>query len=184
MKKSNKSTISLMNEADKNEIILWQERYDGTAGFDAIRHYILEDVVNFTLADALRVNFEQFPIGDDERQFLFVEKDKTGEIVAWVLCDCIDMTSKSPELFIQYIAVHPLHQHEGFGETLAKEILLTPKRYIGVSPKKFFAYIDNTNIASKNLFKKFGFSFRKMTNVYSRAVTTSPKLVEQQEFGE
>lgn len=185
MKHAKKLQISLMNEQDKNEIISWQDRFDGTAGFEAIRHFILEDVQNYTLADALRINFEQFPIGDDERQFLFVQKDKSGEIVAWMLCDCIDMTSRSPELFIQYIAVHPLHQHKGYGKALASEIFLSPKKYIGVQPKKYFAYIDDTNIPSRDFFKQFGFNFRRMTNTYSRAFTTEPSLNKgQQSLGE
>lgn len=176
MKKSNKPKISLMTESDRNEIVAWQKNFDGTEGFEGIRHFILEDVENYTLEDVLRINFEQFPIGDDERQFLFVEKDKAETIVAWMLCYCIDMTSRSPELFVQYLVVHPLHQREGYGQAIAEEIFLSPNKYVGIKPKKFFAYVDNTNTASRELFKKFGFSFKKMTSHYSRAVTTQPQL--------
>lgn len=171
-----KIKISLMNDNDREEIVSWQEKYAKTEGFDAIRHYILEDYTYYTLNDVLNINFEHFPIGDDERQFLFVAKNKEEKLVAWLLCDCIDMTCKSPELFIQYVVVHPLHQHEGYGTALANEIILNSEKYIGLKPKKYFAYIDDTNTSSRNLFKKFGFSFRRMTPTYSRAVTTTPKL--------
>lgn len=179
----NSLQISLLNENDKNEIISWQDKFDGTPGFEAIRHYILEDNTYYTLAEVLKINFEQFPIGDDERQFLFVAKNQEKEIVAWMLCDCIDMQTPHPELFIQYITVHPLHQHEGYGKELAENILLNPKNFIGVEPKNYFAYIDKSNTASRALFEQFGFNFKQITELYLRAESKSPKLEKSQIIG-
>lgn len=186
MENSKNLQISLLNDADKDEIISWGEKYKGTEGLDAINRYILEDFTYYTLSDVIKINYEHFPIGDDERQFFFVAKNPENEIVAWLLCDCIDMQTNKPELFVQYITVHPLHQHEGYGEALAENILLNSKKFIGVQPKNYFGYIDNTNTASKELFKKFGFKFKRMTDYYSRAEAKSPRLEnsKNQEFGE
>lgn len=186
MKKSKSLQISLLNDTDKEEIISWGEKYKGTEGLDAINRYILEDFTYYTLADVIKINYEHFPIGDDERQFFFVAKNQENEVVAWLLCDCFDMHTNKPELFVQYIAVHPLHQHEGYGKELAENIILNSKKFIGVEPKNYFAYIDNSNTASKELFKKFGFKFKRMTDLYSRAEAKSPKLEhsQNQELGE
>lgn len=187
MKKSTLIDISLMTPEDREEISSWQQIYGDTAEFESIRHFILEDMPNFTLDDVLRINYEQYPIGDDEKQVLLVARNKSKELVAWMLCDCIEMTSSSPELFVQYLVVHPMHQRKGYGSAFAGEIFFHPKEYLDLkyTPKKYFAYIDNDNIASQKLVTGFGFDLNPIPRTcYSRAFTRQPKLSTGSQFGD
>ena len=186
---SSKLQICQMSEEDKQQVIDWEEKYGNLPEYDTIRQYVLEGDTYHGLKEVVLVNYEIFRIGDDEKQFSFVAKDDNGEVVAWLLCDVFDISSGSPELFVQYIITHPMHQHEGVGSEIAKEILLKPEKYIGVKPVDVFAYVDKSNTASKALFEKFGFKFYDMTPKFFRAMTEEPKLsgentTKPQEFGE
>ena len=193
-KKSNKSKTSQiqvvqMSDSDKKEVISWEERYGHMPEYDSIRQYVLEGDTYHGLKEVVLVNYEIFRIGEDEKQFSFVAKNDNNEVVAWLLCDVFDISSGAPELFIQYIITHPMHQHEGIGKEIAKEILLNPEKYIGVKPVDVFAYVDKSNIASKALFERFGFEFHDMTPKFFRAIAEEPKLLDEhnskpQEFGE
>ena len=177
MKKQAKISIELMKfPEDKNEIASWQEKYQGDKDFDSIQHFILEDQTYYGLGEVIETNHEIFAIGDDERKYAFVAKNENSEIVAWSLIDFFDITTDNPEMFIQYIVVHPKHQHKGYGEAFAQELILNSKKYVGGQPKTYFAYIDKDNTASRVLFEKFGFDFKSMTSQFLRAQTTEPKL--------
>ena len=169
--------ICQMSEDDKQQVINWEEKYGHLPEYDSIRQYVLEGDTYHGLKEVVLVNYEIFRIGDDEKQFSFVAKDEKGEVVAWFLCDVFDISSGAPELFVQYVVTHPMHQHEGVGTEIAKEILLKPEKYIGVKPVDVFAYIDKSNTASKSLFEKFGFSFHDMTPKFSRAYCEEPQLL-------
>lgn len=186
---SSKLQICQMCEEDKQQVIDWEEKYGNLPEYDTIRQYVLEGDTYHGLKEVVLVNYEIFRIGDDEKQFSFVAKDDNGEVVAWFLCDVFDISSGAPELFVQYVITHPMHQHEGVGTEIAKEILLKPEKYIGVKPVDVFAYVDKSNTASKALFEKFGFKFHDMTPKFFRAMTEEPKLSDEhttkpQEFGE
>lgn len=172
---------------DKNEIAHWQEKYQGDKDFESIEHFILEDQTFVSLGEVIETNHEIFPIGDDERKYAFIARNESGEIVAWVLVDFFNINSKTPELFLQYIVIHPKHQHKGYGEFILKEMLFNSQKYIGGTPKNFFALIDNRNSASKSLFEKFGFNFSKMSSHILRAETAQPNLevaTNSNNFGE
>jgi len=172
---------------DKNEIASWEEKYKNDKDFESIAHYILEDQTYMGLGEVIETNHEIFAIGDDERKYAFVAKNTNGEIVAWALIDFFDITTQKPEMFIQYIVVHPKMQHKGYGEAVAKELIFNAKKYIGGQPKNFFAYIDKTNLSSRKLFEKFGFGFKSMTAQFLKAETNEPRLENNNspsEFGE
>ena len=189
MNKNARFKICQMSEDDKQQVIGWEEKYGHLPEYDSIRQYVLEGDTYHGLKEVVLVNYEIFIIGEDEKQFSFVAKDDKDEVVAWLLCDVFDISSGTPELFVQYIVTHPMHQHEGVGTEIAKEILLKPEKYIGVKPVDVFAYVDKSNTASKSLFEKFGFEFHDMTPKFFRAIAEEPKLSEDhsskpQQFGE
>ena len=161
---------------DKNEIADWENKYKDDKDFESIAHYILEDQTYMGLGEVIETNHEIYAIGDDERKYAFVAKNEQNEIIAWSLVDFFDITTEKPEMFIQYIVVHPKMQHKGYGEAVAKELILNAKKYLGTQPKNFFAYIDKTNVSSKKLFEKFGFGFRSMSDQFLKAETNEPKL--------
>ncbi len=175
---------------DKDELVSWETKYRGTNDFKSIERYILEFDENSKdhnknsyrgLAEVILVNYERFIIGEDERQFSYVARNRDGKIVAWILLDCFDMTTSSPELFLQYLMIHPKYQHSHIGTQILNEILAKPEKYVGLKPSNFFGYIYKTNIASKALFEKFGFEFKPMDEVYVKAHTSQPRFEKQEE---
>ncbi len=171
--------ICQMSESDKQEVISWEEKYCDLPEFEGIKTYILEGDTYHGLKEVVHVNYEIFQIGDDEKQFSFVAKNENDEVVAWLLCDVFDISTKQPELFAQYIVTHPMHQHEGAGSEIAKEIFLNPEKYVGVKPVNYFAYVNKTNAPSILLLNKFGFRFDPMTEEYFRASCKAPKLASE-----
>lgn len=164
---------------DKDEINEWTAKYGKTPEYQSIHHFIMEDDTYRGLGEVINTNHEIFPIGDDEKKLAFTAKTDDGEIVAWVLIDVFDLSTQKPEMFLQYIVINPKYQHQGYGTEIAKEIFLSPEKYVGVKPKNIFAYIDIANAASIMLFSKFNFSFVPMENThYFRAQTTKAKLLD------
>ena len=161
---------------DKDEIASWQDKYQNDKDFESIAHFILEDQTYISLGEVIQTNHEIYAIGDDEKKYAFVAKDENGEIVAWALVDFFDITTKKPEMFIQYIVVHPKMQHRGYGEAVIKELIFNAKNYVGGQPKNFFAYVNKNNLSSKKLFEKFGFEFRSMNAQFFKAETSEPRL--------
>ena len=164
---------------DKNEIANWEFLYGNTPEFDSIREFILEGQTFHGLKEVIYVNSEIYPIGNDERQFSLVAKNENNEVVAWILCDVFNLTTDKPEMYLQYIVIHPMHQHKGYGTQIAKEIFLSPKKYFGVKPTYIFARIDINNISSLALFDKFNFSFTQLDDGFVDAHTEQPKLINQ-----
>lgn len=162
---------------DKIEISNWEKKYNGTEGFELIKHYILEDDIFYGLDEVIETNHEILPIGDDEKKLAFVGK-LNDEIVAWILIDAFDLTTTEPEMFLQYIVINPEYQHKGIGTAIAKELFLKPEKYIGVKPNSIFSYIDKTNIASQKLFAKFNFQLKPTQKNFMRAVSYEPKLLK------
>ena len=183
----NISIVPMKFPEDKNEIASWEDKYKNDKDFESIAHFILEDQTYVGLGEVIETNHEIFAIGDDEKKYAFSAKNKNGEIVAWSLVDFFDINTDKPEMFIQYIVVHPKMQHKGYGEAVAKELILNAKKYLGGQPKNFFAYIDKTNHSSRRLFEKFGFGFKSMTAQFLKAETSEPKLESESSpntFGE
>ena len=172
----NISIVPMKFPEDKNEIASWEDKYKNDKDFESIAHFILEDQTYVGLGEVIETNHEIFAIGDDERKYAFAAKNESGEIVAWSLVDFFDISTDKPEMFIQYIVVHPKMQHKGYGEAVAKELIFNTKKYDGGQPKNFFAYIDKSNHSSRRLFEKFGFGFKSMTAQFLKAETNEPKL--------
>lgn len=171
---------------DKTEISNWKKIYKGTKGFNAIKHYILEDNIYYGLDEVIETNHEMLPIGDDEKKLAFVAK-LNNTIVAWILLDAFDLSTENPEMFLQYIVINPKYQNQGIGTEIAKELFLNAEKYIGIKPKEIFAYIDIKNIPSQKLFKNFNFSFRPLKEKYLQAYTNEPKYIADKNpatFGE
>ena len=176
---------------DKYEIAGWEIEYGDTPGFQGIREFILENqtLENQTLEnqtyrglhEVIETNHEIYPIGDDEIKYSFVVKTKNKDIIAWLLLDEFDINTTEPELFLQYICIHPLYQNKGYGEAILSEILQNPKKYMAAKPANIFAYIKKTNLQSQKLFNKFNFQFRQLLSDqnYLRAETKEPILTSE-----
>ena len=171
---------------DRLEIASWEQLYSDTPGFEQIKHFILEDQTYHGLNEVIWNNLELYPVGDDELKYSYVARTNDEEIIAWILLDEFDINTTEPELFIQYVCIHPLYQKQGYGEAILKEILFNAKKYIAVKPSNTFAYIHKDNIASQNLFKKFNFSLSDLLQNchYHKAQTQEPKLTLPQESSE
>ena len=172
---------------DKYEIGGWETEYGDTPSFQTIREFILENQTYRGLAEVIETNHEIYPIGDDEIKYSYVAKTtRDNKIIAWILLDEFDINTTEPELFVQYICIHPLYQNKGYGEAILNEILSNPKKYLASNPSNFFAYIGRNNIGSQNLFKKFNFNLRPLLRDanYLRAETKEPKLVQAKKSSE
>lgn len=184
MKQTKPITIEPMRfPQDKREIAAWETEFGGKPEFDSIQKYILEGQTYYGLDEVIETNNEIFPIGQNEQLLSLVAK-QDKKIIAWILADVFDLQEENPQLFIQYICLHPLYQNKGYGTEILKELLLSPEKYFGAVPRYVFAKIDKTNIASQNLFKSFGFDITPITNDYVSAHTEEPKLIsETKPFG-
>lgn len=178
MEKKKINIVPMTFPEDKDEINTWTTKYWPTPEYQAIHHFIMEDDTYRSLGEVINTNHEIYAIGEDEKKLAYVAKTDEGEIVAWILLDVFDLSTKKPEMFLQYIVINPEYQHQGYGTEIAKEIFLSPENYVGVKPTNIFAYIDISNAASIMLFSKFNFSFMPMANShYFKAQTQKAKLL-------
>ncbi len=163
---------------DKKQIAEWETKYANTEGMKQITHFILEDNLYHGLAEVVETNHEIHHIGNDEKKLAFSVKTPEGEILAWVLLDVFDITSKKPQMFIQYIVVSPAYHGKGLGTEIMKEVVLNTKQLTGVKPAEIMAYVEAENTSSLMLFSKFNFHFEPMQNsTYFRAETNEPKFL-------
>lgn len=199
--------IVQMGASEKQELISWEEKFGGSAEFSGIKDFVLEGDTYHGLAEMVLVNYEIFPIGDEERLLSFVAKNDSNEVVAWFLCQVFKtdptkdpisamfddepstgdfFTKKDNEIysmFIKYIVTHPMLQSKGLGSQVLKELTLNSKKYIGVQPEEFSAYIHVDNLASQKVFSNLGFDFSVVTNDprYFNATATLPNLTKKAE---
>ena len=161
---------------DKREIASWETEFGSKPEFDSIKTYILENQTYYGLDEVIETNYEISPIGSSEQLLSLVAKDD-DKIIAWILLDIFDLNTNYPQMYIPYICIHPLYQNKGYGTEILKELLLSPEKYFGFNPRYIFTKIDKTNIASQNLFKKFGFDFFPIKQTgFVNAYTEEPKL--------
>ena len=144
---------------DVMEISSWDKKYKDDPRFETIRKYVLEDDAFWNLYELIEINYEKFEIGENEKKIGLVIKNSQEKIIGFMLGIITDMKTKSPELIIQYLTIHPEFQGQGVGSYFLREITTNPKKYIGIKTKKYFTRIDETNIPSKKTFEKFGFNF-------------------------
>jgi len=85
-------------------------------------------------------------------------------------------------MFLRYIVINPAYHEKGYGTAIAKELFLSPEKYIGVKPDTIFAYIDQTNYASQHLFQEFNFRFQPRDKFFYAETKYPCYLKEQPSF--
>ena len=187
-KKGSNFQIVQMGDAEKQELLSWEEKYGKHPNFSGIKDFILEGDAYRSLAEMILVNYEIYPIGDEERLLSFVAKNDSNEVIAWFLCqvfktdptkDAISrafdeepstgdfFTKKDNEIysmFMKYLVVNPLQQGKGLGPQIAKEMIFNAKKHIGVQPEEFFGLIHVNNFNSQKVFLNLGFEFSIVEN--------------------
>ncbi len=164
----NKLKILPLEIPDIADIKSWQTKYKGHPNYSAIEHFILEDNLYYGLDEVVFTNYELYPIGNDERKFSFALKDG-NKTAGFILAHSFNLTTE-PELFLQYIVLHPEYQHKGYGKQVLKELLNNTEKYVKCDPSNIYAYIDKQNSSSLHLFENFGFLFKDASNSFKRAI--------------
>ncbi len=144
---------------DKQQIALWKQKYQKTSEFKAIVEYILDGDENVPLDAIIEIHHEKAPIGYDEKKLALVAKTNDGEVIAFFITDVFDLSTTSPNVFLQYVVINPKFQNQGYGTAIFTEMFANAKKYFTVKPTLYFTFIENTNNASIKLFKKFNFNF-------------------------
>lgn len=166
-------------ETDKAEIEGWDTLYAQHKNYQQIYKFILEDGLINGLGELIYLNYEQFPIGRNERKFSFVARNENGKIVGFLILSAYELQTSSPEMFVQYIVLNPKYQNHGYGTGILHELFSNFKKYIGVKPKQIFSYIHQDNIASQKLFKHFGFDLAAVPKSDYFCASTDGKSLKQ-----
>lgn len=154
-----KITITPLDlNSELKEICSWDEKYGKEPCFKSIRQFILEDNTYYNLSEVVDLNYERFAIGENEKKQILAFKNENKELVGFLISTIFEL-DKEPELFMQYLVIHPLHQHKGYGKQALTKLLSNPEKYFGAYPKEIFAFIDSSNTPCLNLSKLFGFDF-------------------------
>ena len=163
--------ISEMNlSLDKPKITNWENDFAGTYEYNRIEWFILENRLFKDLSKLIESQHETYEIDEFyELKRAFSIKDKSGEILGFILCSAGDVSDQTSELYIQYIVLNPANHHKGFGTEVLTEFFKNIKNYIGFTPVDVHALVHRHNFNSINLFKKFGFDFARRSRSYVRA---------------
>ncbi|MBQ7453367.1 MAG: GNAT family N-acetyltransferase [Clostridia bacterium] len=149
---------------DKNEIMGWEKTQNTNAGWENINKYILEGGLIRNLGELIETNYEDFPIGEDERKLAFSVKNNSGDVIGFVICQEFAMQTKTPELFLQYIVMRPDMQRRGYGKRVLNVLPDEVEKQTQIRPISIFSYVEKTNLASQKLFGDFGCTFQEMQN--------------------
>ncbi len=168
-------------EKDKPEIQMWDTLFKGSPKYESIYNFILEHGMLKHLGELIEANYERFKIGTNEAKKAFTIKTNDDKIIGFFICTTFDMNSSWPIMFLQYIVLHPNYQEQGYGSQIFQTLFSDPKKYLEVKPKEVFAKVDEENIASLYLFKKFGFKIPERDPDYSNILipTAEMKAIEQ-----
>lgn len=161
--------------SDIEDIKLWKTKYKNHPNYSAIEHFILEDNLYYGLDEVILTNYEIYPIGDDERKFSFALKDG-DKTAGFILAHSFNLTTE-PELFLQYIVLHPEYQHSGYGKKILSQLLENSEKYVKCDPANIYAYIDKQNSSSLHLFESLGFVLKDAPGGFKRA-TKYTKILE------
>ena len=162
-------TFNLMKfPEDKAEINGWQTKFAKTAGWDNIYKYILENGLIRSLDEVILTNYEIFPIGDDEIKLALSIKNQK-ETLGFVICQEFNLTTPSPELFLQYIVLRPDMQNKGIGKQIFNKLPTEIEKITGKRPQSAFSYIDCTNLPSQKLYKRFEFDLSPINHKFVKA---------------
>lgn len=166
-------------ETDKPQIASWDTLLRDSENYESIFKFVLEDGTINGLGEVIETNYELFAIGRNETKNTFVAKTAEGEILGFVILSAFELNTSSPELFLQYVVVNPMYQHQGYGKEMLTQLFLRFKQNIGVKPKSIFAYIHKDNESSKQLFKHFGFEFGEVPKTDFLCAKTDGKSLKQ-----
>jgi len=148
----------------------WENEYQGTPGMKAIKQFILEGNIYYSLAEVIDTNYEKFQINKDEKKYAYVFKNQNEEILGFTLNAVIEARSPAPELIIQYIVINPKYQGQGIAKKALTRLLNDPKKYYGYDIKSAFSRIDRLNIASRKLFQSLGFDLNYTNTSFLSAI--------------
>jgi len=172
--------IDLLNlETELNEIASWDDKFSSSENFRTIRKYVLEDNIYYSLREVINLNYEQYPIGDDEKHFIHSIKNEEDKIIGFIISDIFDIKT-NPTLYIQYIVIHPLYQSLGYGSKALTEFLKNAETYVTAQPRECFARIECSNRDSLSVFEKAGFNFiKEEKSTFLRAKKYFPVLEKE-----
>ncbi len=177
----NNITLSEIDLVGDFDLISEWDNHLSEPKFKSIFDFILEEGLILNLKELITTNFEQYPIGDDERKNIIVAKNSEAKIVAFLILSTHDLSTDSPEIFLQHIVIHPDYQAKGMGTEILSKLGECLTTLYGKEPKTMFAYISQYNHNSRNLFKKFGFKFKVMDLPYLKAYGDMPTKLKAQE---
>lgn len=144
--------------SDYKQVVSWDETFKDNESYKTIREYILEDFIYDNLAEVIKVNYEEYFIGDNERHYCLAIKDK--DIVAgFIIASEFDLQTDSPTLFLQYIVLSPVYQAKGHGASILKRLIYNEDNLLEKNPASVFSYIERGNFPSQKIYIENGFGF-------------------------
>ncbi len=161
---------------DKPQIGEW-DKLKGTPKYENIEKFVLEDGLIHGLEEVILTNYEIIPIGDDEIKKTLVAKTKDNEILGMLIYQVFGLTTKEPEMFLQYVVVNPNYQGKGYGSAIFAEFFTNIQKYAnGCTPKEVFAPVDVANFHSQTLFMNFGFTLNGTNTNLMQARANLPQI--------
>lgn len=143
---------------DLEDVKLWKTKFNRYE-FDSIAKYILEGDIFVGLDELIYVNYEHYPIDEDERKHCFAIKNENNDVLGFIIAILCEINTPNPELIIQYIVIRPDCQHKGVGKFALNELVSNWNKYLEARPTMFFTRIEETNVPSLKLFSGFGCEF-------------------------
>lgn len=173
-------------EVDLPQIFAWTDelekaRADGDPKFDSIYKYILENGLIRNFKELFATNYEQFEIGKDERKNIILAKTDEDKVVGFMIIQIYKLTEKEPEMFLQYIVIHPDFQGKKIGEQMLENLGGLLEKLYGKKPVELYAYVHKENTASLNLFKKFDLDFFDEGKTYKKVFGAFPNSQKTKE---
>ena len=171
---------------DKPQIANWDTLFAGTKEYETIEWFILENHLLKDLSEVIETQFENFAIDDYlEIKKAFVVKDKSNEVLGFLLCSAYQIADYSSDLYLQYFVMNPTKQHQGYGTEIQTEFFKNINKYLGFVPVDVHGLIHKQNKCCINLYKKLGFTFSRHSRSYLRADNdfyTLQQLLNQKTF--
>lgn len=153
-------SFSCQEELD--EIISWDEQFKDSQLYEDYNKFLFEKGF---MKELIFNSYEIFAIDEDERKDIMIAKNSAGEIVGFTIQSIVELTSDSPELFLQCIVVKPDCRNRGIGKKILNNIGTATEKACGKMPVSIFTFINKKNVYCQNLFKKFGFTFSETKNI-------------------
>ena len=63
-------------QEDLPQIAGWDSKYKDDPKYKDIKEFIIEGSIHYSIAEVIDLNYEQYPIGNNERKYAFSIKDK------------------------------------------------------------------------------------------------------------